>query len=960
MGTVARIFTRDLKRILRNPVAVLVTLGVALIPALYAWFNVAASWDPYGNTENIKVAVVNDDEGTTSDLVGTLDAGQLVVDALGENDQLGWTFSDNAGQPLTEEAALSGVEDGTYYAALVIPEGFSADLASLATGDFQKPSIGYYINEKRNTVVPEIADIGASTVENQITEQFVSTVSQVVAEKVQGVGGSLADDAEALGSDVAGEVRAVATSLSDASGLVDSLDGSVDEAQAALASAKTSLDSLATLAEGANGALDDATALLGTTRSTARSLTSELSDSLGQGGSLLAGVSGQANTALGTLTGKVSAATGAVDGALATAQGVLDANKSLADALSAEVARLDQIPELSGRLGDLQVAADQLQRTVASQQAVVDTLSKTSSDVRTSANALAGASASVNDAVVGGVSDLSDLRAQLDQTSLPSLTAALDSFGDVSGDLKGILGGLGPTISQAQAVLDQLSTTLDQTRGVTDDLTGSLGSLSSQLSGVATDMETLSAAVSGQLDDLLDLDPQGVSDFMTSPVELASQTLFPVEKYGASAAPFYTNLAIWVGGFVLVAIYKQEVDPEGLAGADGAPLRVRPWQGYLGRLALFLLVGQLQAVVVCVGDVAMGMQCANPAAFVFAGMVQSLVYVSLIFAVAVAFKHIGKALAVVLVILQIPGSSGLYPIEMMPGFFQAVEPWLPFTYGIRAMREAVAGFYGNHYAVALLTLLAFLIPALVVGLGCRRRLVGVNALFDRRLSETGLMVADCTSAVEPTVSLSAVARTLSQTDDYADELARRTSRFEALYPRLVRAGKLLLALVPAGLLILLFLLKDKLPVLILWICSVVAICAYLIVLEYLHNVAVRVGDGVPLSRSALGTERLARCATRGEGHPISDATQPSCQTASSDDTIFFGEEDGPAAPIRPASSASLARLPEQPGTKSPEGDVGASPHASHEVSEEHSDERRAMGQGPCAPTHHPKDEEDAR
>ena len=959
MGTVSRIFTRDLKRILTNPVAVVVTLGVALIPALYAWFNVAASWDPYGNTGQIKVAVVNNDEGTSSELVGDLDAGQLVVDALGENDQLGWTFAGSDGQPLTEDAARSGVEDGTYYAALVIPEGFSADLASLASGDFHRPSIGYYVNEKKNTVAPEITDIGASTVENEITGQFVSTVSQVVAEKVQGVGGSLAEDAAALGGDLAGEVRSVAGELADASGLVDGLDSTVDEAQTTVASAQDSLDALATLADAADGALGDASALLGTTRSTARSLSADLSAALGQGGTLLASVSGQANAALGTLTGKVSAATGAVDGALATAQKAVDAGAKLSDALAAEVARLDQIPELSGRLGDLQVLSDQLQRAVAAQQGVVDTLSKTSSDVRASADALAGASSSVNDAVLTGVSTAADLRAQLDRGSLPALTASLDSFGDVSGDLKGVLGGLKPTISQAKAVLDQLSSTLGQARGVAGDLSGSLSGLAGELDGVAADAEALSAAVSGQLDDLLNLDPQGISDFMESPVELASTTLYPVEKYGASAAPFYTNLAIWVGGFVLVAIYKQEVDPEGLTDADGAPVRVRPWQGYLGRLALFLLVGQLQAVVVCVGDVAMGMQCASPVAFVFAGMVQSLVYVSLIFALAVAFKHIGKALAVVLVILQIPGSSGLYPIEMMPGFFQAVEPWLPFTYGIRAMREAVAGFYGAHYAVALLTLLAFLVPALLVGLGCRRRLVGVNALFDRRLGETGLMVADGTSAVEPSVSLTAVARALSQTDDYAAELARRTSRFEALYPRLVRAGKLLLALVPAGLLVLLFLLKAKLPVLILWIGSVVVICAYLIILEYLHDVAARVGGGASLPRSALGTERLARCATRGEGRPAPDADVTAIQMSASENTLFIKNKNDDADASLDTSSLAGPAEPEAPCGGA--GD-GASPHASHEVSEEQRDERRAMGGSPIpsAPVSHLKDEEGSR
>ena len=131
-------------------------------------------------------------------------------------------------------------------------------------------------------------------------------------------------------------------------------------------------------------------------------------------------------------------------------------------------------------------------------------------------------------------------------------------------------------------------------------------------------------------------------------------------------------------------------------------------------------------------------------ALVFAGMVESFVYVFFIYALSVAFKHIGKALGVLLVVLQIPGASGLYPIEMQPEFFQALKPWLPFTYGINAMRESVAGFYGYYYAQNLGMLLVFFIPALLVGVAARRHLLNINALFDRRLAETDLMISERT------------------------------------------------------------------------------------------------------------------------------------------------------------------------------------------------------------------------
>ena len=830
MSTVLRIFWRDVRRLARNPVALVVTLGVAVIPALYAWFNVAASWDPYGNTSGIKVAVVNEDTGAENDLIGHLDAGSQVMDALHDNDQLGWTYDDASGSALTKEQAISGVQDGTYYAAIVIPADFSSDLASVSSGNFQKPSITYYVNEKRNTVVPEITDVGAETVEGQINEQFVSTVSSVVAEKMQALGEAVQGQAASAASGVSAKVRDAAAGLDGTKADLDSLGSTTDAARATVASAQTSLDGLLDTTQRAQGTLADATSLLGTTRSAATSLSGQLAGSLGQGASLLANVSGQANTAVGNLTGKVSQAKGSVDGALAGAQSVLDINKQVAADLRTQLEQLEGIPALQGSLGDLEVAVNEFDQKNAEQQALIDSLQAASDDIQAASDDLAGASGSIDGAIQQGVSTTSGVLSQLEQTTIPQLNSALDAFGGVSGSLQGTMGGLTPTIQQAKGVLTQLDGTLAQAQDASELVSRSLGEARDRLSQVATDVEALNDAASADdLLSLLNLDTEGIGDFMTSPVTLDTQVMYPVYKYGTSAAPFYTNLAIWVGGFVLIAIYKQEVDGEGIAG------RIRPWQGYLGRGLLFFVIGQLQAIVVCAGDVLMGIQCADPVAFVFAGMVQSLVYVSIVFALAVAFKHIGKALAVVLVILQIPGSSGLYPIEMMPGFFRAIEPWLPFTYGIRAMREAVAGFYGNHYLVALLQLLVFLVPALAVGMGARRFLININALFDRRLAATELMVCEDHALDSGRYKLASLTKVLMDSGEYASAIARRAADFELRYPRRVRAGLALLVTVPVGLLVLLFLLESKLVVLILWVLSVVVLCAALIVLEYLHD-----------------------------------------------------------------------------------------------------------------------------
>ena len=150
------IFKRDIKRLLCNPVALVITIGVCIIPSLYAWYNIVANWDPYGNTQNIKIAVANNDKGTTNDLVGELNAGDEVIDKLKDNDQLGWTIVDS------EKEAKEGVEAGKYYAALVIPSDFSEGMLSMLSGDFHQPKLTYYVNEKKSAVAVKVTDTGAN------------------------------------------------------------------------------------------------------------------------------------------------------------------------------------------------------------------------------------------------------------------------------------------------------------------------------------------------------------------------------------------------------------------------------------------------------------------------------------------------------------------------------------------------------------------------------------------------------------------------------------------------------------------------------------------------------------------------------------------------------------------------------------------------------------------------------
>ena len=835
MGKVFQIFWRDLKRILRNPVAVIVTLGVCVIPSLYAWFNIMANWDPYENTQDVRVAVVNLDEGADAggDL-GFINAGDMVVEELGKNTQLKWVFLD-------EDTALEEVRSGCSYAAIVIPADFTRDLTSVLTGNLVSPDLTYYVNEKVNPIAPKVTDTGASTVETQINETFVSTVSNVVVGKLQDLIVSAKGDADNATTSIVGRVRGVKGTVDDLSTSMSGAQDTVAAARQTIEDAESTLDELDRISTNASGSLADATGVLFTSRDDATSLATSVAGAVTDGSTRLSSISGTTNQAIGRISGKIGQAQGTAEGALATAQSLVNQNRQLVQDLQSLSASL---PDGVRPAFDASVA--RISAQVDKEQATVDDLSRATSDIGATNDAVAGLSSSVNDAIQTGTTSLSGVNSSFNQDTLPELYGALDNFSGAAQSLSGSLGGLSPTIAQTKAVLEQLDDTLEQTSTALSVTADSLNEMSSTLDNVATDLSAIqSSEAMNRVNELLGLDANGIASFMSSPVELDEEAVFPVANYGSGVAPFYTNLALWVGGFVLIAIYKAEVDDEGIEGGFA------PWQGYFGRLLLFLLLGVLQGVICTVGDLVIGIQCLDPKAFVLAGVVESFVYVNIIFAFAVAFKHIGKALCVLLVILQIPGSSGTYPIEMMPGFFRALNPWLPFTYGIRAMRETIAGYYGNYFGQNVFMLLLFVIPALLIGVGWRRHLLNINSLFDKKLAETDLMICERDGIEVEHYRLSSLIKALMHNDEYRAQIVQRAARFNAAYPRLIRVGFVLLLALPLALSVVMFSVSNKLPWFIVWIVCLVLLCTALIIIEYFHESLNRKSAMVDLSKDEM-------------------------------------------------------------------------------------------------------------
>ena len=809
----------------------MVVIGICVVPCLYAWINILANWDPYANTSEMPVVVVNQDTPQSIEEMGEICVGDMMIEQLKTNDKIGWRFE-------PEDEALQHVREGSSYAAIIIPEDFTAHLTGVMHGETEKATLKYYVNEKVNPIAPKVTDTGASTLETTVNSQFIATVGKVVAEKLGGVIDNILEKSNAaVGSEVSAldEVHVTLVEVGDQLG---GLQTSLVEAQDALRGAVDTLSPLQGIGSRVAWKLDGALDRLDSTRSNANGLMADINAALGRGVAVASDLSTQTNMDIASVAGDIALAQTQVNAAIRALERDLTDNQAMTSELttardlmvnikpsdgSAEGVRVELENQLNEELGTMVQITDE-------QQAKLDELQDIASRLQTAAQEVAATSQGVDDRVQAAQDFLQREQTGTVSDMLRQTSSSLDTFAGIGNELEAAARTVDPVISQTLSLARQFA---DALGGADDALAGtrfSIGDLAEKVEGLKSELSAIRASQAWTTaHNLLQTNPEGVHDYLEAPVSINEIDLFPVKNYASGVAPFFTSLALWVGGIALVAIFKLEVDEEEVG-------RLRPWQAYFGRWLLFVLCGALQAIICCTGDLLLGIQCAHPWAFYLSAIVASFTFNNVIYALSVAFKHLGKALAFTLIILQVPGSAGMYPIEMMPPFFQSIYPWLPFTYSNNALREAVGGMYGSYLARDLGMLLLFVIPSLLLGITARGHLVNVNALFDKRLRETDhLMVTEPVAIEGNHYRLASVVKAVHAPVEYREEFEARSSRFEKAYPSLVRRGLMTLAILPLVLFVLMLGTEAKLPAAAGFVASIIVIYIFLILVEYFHD-----------------------------------------------------------------------------------------------------------------------------
>ncbi len=732
MKNIIQIFLRDIRKIKGNTIAMIIMVGILVVPTLYAWFNIGGSWDPYENTSEIQIAVASDDAGYQGEILPfDINLGDRILTYFHENDEMDWVFTDS-------KEAIEGAKSGKYYAAIVVPESFSEDMMTLFSTDkeLKNPELMYYANGKKNAIASIVTEKKADSVQGEVSEKFVKAVSKAALEAMKTVV-NVADEADQsdIVDNLIDNMEDISSDLTAAVGTIDAFESMASATQTMLSTTSTFLKDTQNRTDGDLDSLGDIEGSVNDVKNAMDGTTDQLNEALKSSAALYK----QMSTAVqqGIQAAATSDDMTQLKNTLAGLNSQLEASiTSYNDSATQLTAAASSLKGAMGTDAGLNKVAEDLNNTVLLMKQLQYAISQ--------------ATTSVSSMTTDAAAAQKELDSILSKLSENAASIQKDYEDNVKKDLEELASSVGNADSKVSSLLDSMDDGLDGVYKLSDSTESDLSKLQktlktsgSLLAKGAADLTDLADRLRSEkdrdsldtIDSLLDEDLDIVGTFISTPVELTTEHVYEVENYGSAMAPFYTTLAIWVGGVVMAAMLKAGVKEKELIGLTN----VKNYQKYLGRYLLFLILGLLQATLICLGDLYfLGIQCKSPLLFLLAGWVTSLVYVNLIYTLCVSFGDIGKAVSVILMVLQVAGTGGNFPIELAPAFFQKLYHALPFVYSMNAMRETVAGFYGSYYWDQLGTLLLYLIPSLILGLLLRMPIIKWNEHFEEKLESTKL------------------------------------------------------------------------------------------------------------------------------------------------------------------------------------------------------------------------------
>lgn len=704
MITIFRVFLSDVKRLRSNVVAIVIIMGLSIIPALYAWFNIMSNWDPYGTsaTSQMKVAVCSQDSGVEIGSL-SLNVGDEVIAGLKENTTIGWVFT------ASKDEALEGVNSGDYYAALIVPESFTTDFISFLGGDPKNPTIAYYENSKKNAIATKITGKAKTAVQEQVNQKVISTLTEVLTES-----GKILAENDENGVDI---VVSTADQL-------DELDSSLQTYVNILNTFSLVTASASDLAESAQSLLVNTQGIFDSSQDSVSNMQS----------SVLSG----AQTA-DTVSSLIGISLDSVEQDLTLLSDQMD-TLTVGDSFDSIRNQVDTAKTMSK--STISVLKDIFGETDQYVSAVDKSFKQLNTDLKAfkkDANVTAQSLKHLKRTIKADIKDCKNSIRKIRNTyqyqvqpdvsrSVLRMEQALIQTGKMLNNIESSFGTIDRALESYQTTLDSGTDDITATKDYIVSLQSDIRKLSKSLRALSGDEQY------NEMMDLLKNDPTRMASFMASPVSMETKAVYPIETYGSAMAPFYTVLAIWVGALILVALIHVKVAPV-------ENLKVRPWQAFFGRYITFFLIGQAQTVITVLGDLFyVDIQCPHPFLFWLASAASSFVFTLLIYSLTVAMGNVGEAVAVIVMVIQVAGAGGTFPIEVLPEVYQMIYKFLPFTYCMNALRECVGGLYKNDYWMDLRALGIYILISLFIGLVVAVPLRRLNKVIERSKEKSKVML----------------------------------------------------------------------------------------------------------------------------------------------------------------------------------------------------------------------------
>ncbi len=712
MKNIFKIYKRDLKDIFTNKVLLIIIMGLAFLPSLYAWFNIKASWDPYGNTKNISVAVVNNDKGTTI-RDEKINMGNELIEKLKDDKNLGWKFTD-------EKTALDGVKKGTYYASIEIPKDFSKNLASLVSNDVKKGKIVYTVNEKINAIAPKITDKGASTIQNEVNQIVVKTASEVMFEVFNSIGIEIENQLPKLANlendliEVQGKFKDIEKTVSLASDatykvadIVTDLQKDIPLIQDTITNSKNLASDVKTFLQDSKGSLDKLSPIIKNdlqiieeVSSSASSSVSDLIDAINKDAENVPELVNSLYAKLSTLS---------------------NSNKTVLELLK-KLNALDPTHSLQGTIDNLQSINNELDIAISTLNNIKNQIANGQKPSLDGLNKILQVTNDVNNTTSGILNNFDS------KIVVPINNIFAESFKSADN----VITVLNKAQEKLPAVEDTLSTSLALSKSAQDNIKfiqEKLPLAKSTVDELVDAMNTINQ--SDDMDELISLlksDAITHSNFLKQPVDLVTDKLYPIANYGSAMTPFYTVLSLWVGLLLLISLLSTEAHGD-----------YKSYETYFGRGLTFLSIAIVQALIVSVGDILLlGVTVVNPISFVMLSIFTSVVFTSIVYSLVSIFGNVGKAMCIVLLVIQVAASGGTFPIQVTPQFFQNINPLLPFTYAISALRETLGGVYKPNLVRDISVLVIFMVIPIAFTLILKGPINKASSGLKSKLNESDL------------------------------------------------------------------------------------------------------------------------------------------------------------------------------------------------------------------------------